>query len=154
MRWQERLAWLLSLGALAGCGPAQPDRTAPQAFEGRGFRATLRKDVLHNTITPQPGVTLYDFHVGSKPLLLVYVGDKPGYPRFAWRPEREEELALPSGLHGQCRAAQTEHGRARECLITLGRSSPRALHVSYEALGPDWVEVADGIIASVAPSGS
>lgn len=137
---------------LVACGgPQEPDRSAPQAFEGRGFSATVRKDVLHNAVTPEPGVTLYDLHIGSQPILFLYVGDRPGYPRYKQPPDREEDLQLPSGLSAHCRASHTAAGRARECLITLGTRSPARLHAFYDALTPEWASVSDAIIQSLAP---
>ena len=143
--------WLFGWLLLAACGgPAEPDRAAPQSFTGRGFTATVRKDVLHNAVTPEPGVTLYDFHIGSQPILFLYLGDRPGYPRYTWKPQREQDETLPSGLRAHCRAARSDGAHARECLITLGASSPRQLHAFYDALTPEWAAVSDAIIHSLA----
>ena len=153
MRAPTSLVWLLWAGVVTACAAGkEPDRAAPQAFQGRGFRALLRKDVLHNTLTPAPGVTLYDFHIGSQPLLIVHVGDRPGYPRYDFRADHEEDLQLASGLSGHCRAATSEHGSARECLFALGPETPRHLHAFYEALGPERAKLADGVIQSFAPA--
>lgn len=139
---------------IVGCGCSavpEPDRTEPRPFEGHGFRATVRLDVLSNVDTPVPGVTLYDFHVGSRPLLFVYVGDKAGYPHFGWDADREERLVLPSGLRAHCRYRRSGRERARECLIALSESSPKQLMLFYEKLPKKWSRVADGIIESIAP---
>lgn len=144
--------WVLGMSLSVGCGgPAEPDRTAPQSYQGKGFSATLRKDVLSNAISPEPGVTLYDFHIGSQPVLFAYVGDKPGYPRFAGAPQAEEDMKLASGLDAHCRIMKAPHGRSRECLIALSDSSPKKLHAFYDALDPEWANVADALIQSFAP---
>jgi hypothetical protein len=128
-----------------------PDRTEPESFEGKGFTATLRRDVLHNAETPTNGVTLYDFHVGSMPLLFMYSGDTAGYPHFGWAADREASEKLPSGLPAHCRYSEKGEGKARECLITLSKHSPKQLLVFYEKLPAKWSKVADEIIASVEP---
>jgi hypothetical protein len=139
------LAAALCVISIASCGASQePDRHAPSTFRGNGFALTIRKDVLYNAISPTPGVTLYDFHIGSQPLLFAYVGDKPGYPHFAGAPERERELELSSGLHATCR----ETSASRECLIALGDDSPKKLHVWHEKLEPRLRDTADSIIES------
>ena len=141
------IGWLV----LVGCGgPSEPDRAAPQSFAGRGFTATVRKDVLHNAVTPEPGVTLYDFHIGSQPILFLYLGDRPGYPRYTWKPQQEQDETLPSGLRAHCRAARSDGAHARECLITLATRSPRQLHAFYDKLTPEWAAVSDAIIQSLA----
>lgn len=148
-----RLLWLSALVMClqsVGCNP-EPARDAPRPFEGREFRATIRRDVLHNSHVPTPGVTLYDFHVGSLPLLLVYVGDQAGYPHFGWAADREGKHTLRSGLKGHCRVAQRPEGRARECLIALSETSPKQLMIFYEKLSPEWADVADAIIESIEP---
>lgn len=141
--------WLVSLCACEEW--REPDRTKPLPFKGHGFRAQLRMDVSTNKLEPAPGVTLYDFHVGSMPLFIAYVGDQPGFPHFAFTPEHETDKPLASGLRAHCRGAQQAKGAARECLITLSDHSPKQLHVWYEDLAPRWAEVADRIIASVQP---
>jgi hypothetical protein len=139
--------WLLG----AGCDLVpEPDRTEPRVFDGRGFKATIRRDVLNSSETPQPGVTLHDFHVGSMPLLFIYEGDDAGYPHFSWAADREEAQQLTSGLQGHCRYAETDKGRARECLIQLSKRSPKQLMAFYEKLPDKWADVADAIIDSVA----
>jgi hypothetical protein len=148
-RWR---AAALGLCLLSACvGPTLPDRSAPQAYEGRAFSAMLRKDVLSNAVSPEPGVTLYDFHVGSQQILFASVGDKPGYPRFGGAVLAEEDLHLPSGLTAHCREMKVERGRSRECLITLSQRSPKKLHAFYAELEPKWASVADGIMLSIAP---
>lgn len=139
------LAAALCVTSIASCGASQePDRHAPRAFRGKGFELTIRKDVLFNEISPIPGVTLYDFHIGSQPLLFAYAGDKPGFPHFGGAPEHEEVLETRSGLSGTCR----DVGEGHECLITLGDDSPKKLHVWYEKLDPGMRKTADRIIAS------
>jgi len=105
--------------------------------------------VRHSAQTPTKGVTLYDFHVGSMPLLFVYAGDDAGYPHFGWAADREAEQTLPSGLKAHCRFAETSDGRARECLITLSKTSPKQVMVFYEKLPAKWADVADEIIESI-----
>jgi hypothetical protein len=139
------LAAALCLVSIASCAASQePDRHAPRTFRGNGFALTIRKDVLYNAISPTPGVTLYDFHIGSQPLLFAYAGDKPGYPHFAGAPEREEALETSTGLSGTCR----ETSGNRECLIKLGDDSPKQLHVWYEKLDPGQRATANHIIQS------
>jgi hypothetical protein len=135
-----------------GCRPEPPSRSEPRPFEGRGFSATIRRDVRHSAETPTHGVTLYDFHVGSLPLLFVYTGDDAGYPHFSWAADREAEQTLPSGLKAHCRFAETSDGRARECLIALSKTSPKQVMVFYEKLPAKWADVADEIIESIEPS--
>jgi hypothetical protein len=142
--------WLL-VPLLACSGMKEPDRSRPVHYDGRGFSATLRMDVSSNAVTPTPGVTLYDFHVGSRALLFMYVGDRPGYPHFSWAPEQATDLQLPSGLTAHCRSAQGDRGTARECLIDLAQISPRKLHVWYDELEPKWARAADVIIESIKP---
>lgn len=143
--------WVIGLQCL-GCDLVpEPSRSEPRAFEGHGFSATIRRDVLSNVETPAAGVTLYDFHVGSRPLLFLYVGDDAGYPHFSWAAEAEQDQTLPSGLSAHCRSAQTESGRARECLIALSKRSPKQILAFYEKLPPEWASVADKIIESVKP---
>jgi hypothetical protein len=153
LRWTGTLVWLV---ALAGCNcdwkAAQlPNRAEPRAFEGRGFSATIRADVRHSADTPEQGVTLYDFHVGSMPLLFVYAGDNAGYPHFNWPGAGEEKQALPSGLTARCRSAEHKDGKARECLIALSKQSPQQLLVFYEKLSDQWAGVADAIVESIKP---
>ena len=147
-RWLVRML-VSSLVVASGCRPL-PDRSAPQPYEGRGFSATLRKDVLSNAVSPEPGVTLYDFHVGSQQILFAYLGDKPGYPRFGGAALVEEDVRLRSGLKAHCRTIKAERGRSRECLIVLSRQSPRKLHAFYAELGDEWATIADGIVESIA----
>ncbi|MEY4576036.1 MAG: hypothetical protein RL701_739 [Pseudomonadota bacterium] len=140
------------LAALLGCDAfAEPDRAAPQRYEGRGFSATLRKDVSTNSLTPKPDVTLYDLHVGSLPLLFIYVGDRPGFPHFAAAPVSEDSDVLESGLGALCRKQKPAGGQARECLIELSETSPTHLHIWYEKLDATWAKAADRIIASIEP---
>jgi hypothetical protein len=127
----------------------EPDRTEPRAFDGLGFSATIRRDVLSNAETPEPGVTLYDFHVGSRQLLFLYAGDSAGYPHFSWAADREQEQTLASGLAAHCRFAESAQGRARECLIKLSPRSPKQLLAFYEKLPDKWANVADAIIESI-----
>jgi hypothetical protein len=108
-------------------------------------------DVSDNRATPTPGVTLYDFHVGSLPLLFMVEGDRPGYPHFGWKPEHEEDSTLASGLRAHCRSAHSGDHASRECLITLGPQSPKQLHVWYEQLTAPSSRFADDIIDSIAP---
>ena len=144
---------LLWLFALAGCKAAQePNRAEAREFDGRGFSATIRADVLHNAETPENGVTLYDFHVGSMPLLFVYAGDNAGYPHFNWPAASEVQQALASGLSARCRTAEHKDGKARECLIALSKQSPKQLLVFYEKLTDHWAGVADAIIESIQPN--
>ena len=135
-----------------GCMPRPPSRSEPRPFEGRGFSATIRRDVRHSAGTPTHGVTLYDFHVGSLPLLFLYTGDNAGYPHFSWAADGEAEQTLPSGLKAHCRYAEREDGLARECLITLSKSSPKQILAFYDKLPAKWAEVADEIIESIRPS--
>jgi hypothetical protein len=149
-----RLLWLFGLSLFAACAwPQEPDRTAPLPYQGRGFSATLRKDVSSNAMTPEPSVTLYDFHIGSQPILFIYVGDKPGYPRFPGPAQSEEDVRLPSGLQAHCRSLKVEQGRSGECLIALSPSSPKQLHAFYDSLEPQWANISDAITQSVAPRG-
>ena len=142
--------WVMSLLCFGCRGLVpEPSRSEPRPFEGHGFSATIRRDVLTNEDSPTPGVTLYDFHVGSRPLLFLYAGDNAGYPHFSWAADREDTLTLPSGLSAHCRYAESAEGRARECLIALSKRSPKQLMVFYEKLPPEWASVADGIIDSV-----
>lgn len=151
MRVDRWFARMLGFSLLVACGgPPEPDRSAPQKYEGRGFSATLRKDVLSNAVSPEAGVTLYDFHVGSQQILFAYVGDKPGYPRFAGPALIDEDLRLPSGLDAHCRTLKAQRGKSRECLIKLSRTSPRKLHAFYAELGEEWARIADGIVESIA----
>ena len=153
LRWIGTLLCLVVLWAWSGCKEAQePNRAEPRAFDGGGFQATIRADVLHNTETPERGVTLYDFHVGSMPLMFVYAGDNAGYPHFNWPAASEEQETLPSGLAARCRSAEHKDGKARECLIALSKQSPKQLLVFYEKLSDKWAGVADAIIASIKPS--
>ena len=155
MRVNRWLARLFGFSLLIACvGPQLPDRSAPQVYEGRGFSVVVRKDVLSNAVSPEPGVTLYDFHVGSQQILFAYVGDKPGYPRFGGAALVEEDLRLASGLEAHCRSVKAERGRSRECLVTLSRGSPGKLHAFYAELGEEWAAVADGIVQSVAARGN
>ena len=148
----RRLALVSSLCLQWACsGPPEPDRGAPQVYQGRGFTATLRKDVRSNAMTPEPSVTLYDFHIGSMPILFLYAGDKPGYPRYAGSPQSEQDVRLPSGLEAHCRVMKAERGRTRECLISLSQRSPKQLHAFYSELEPHWASVADAIIQSFTP---
>jgi hypothetical protein len=143
------LLWVL---AAVGCTPLQePNRAEPRAFEGDSFSATIRRDVLHSVESPERGVTLYDFHVGSMPLLFVYAGDNAGYPHFNWPGTSDEQQTLASGLSARCRSAQNKDGKARECLIALSKQSPKQLLVFYEKLPDHWASVADAIIASIEP---
>ena len=135
-----------------GCRPEGPSRSEPRPFEGHGFRATVRRDVLSNAESPSEGVTLYDFHVGSLPLLFMYAGDRAGYPHFSWTPDREADQTLPSGLKARCRFAETERGFARECLISLSKTSPKQILAFYDKLPSKWAHVADKIIESIAPA--
>lgn len=148
--WLRLAAMVVCLYSV-GCRPEGPSRSEPRPFEGKGFRATVRRDVLSNVESPMNGVTLYDFHVGSLPLLFLYAGDDAGYPHFSWAADRETEQTLPSGLKAHCRYAETAEGRARECLITLSKRSPKQILAFYEKLSPKWAQVADGIIESIAP---
>jgi hypothetical protein len=148
-RWLRLTFSLVSL-LCVGCSLVpEPSRSEPRAFEGRGFSATIRRDVLSNEDSPTQGVTLYDFHVGSLPLLFVYAGDDAGYPHFSWAADREEHVTLHSGLSAHCRYAEADQGRARECLIELSKRSPKQLLVFYEKLSPKWAGVADAIIDSI-----
>jgi hypothetical protein len=147
----SRLLWLV--GTLTCQCVTEPDRTAPVAYDGRGFSATLRKDVSSNAMPEHDGVTLYDFHVGSMPLVFMYAGDRPGYPHFAWTQPQTADLKLASGLSGQCRSMRVEQGISRECLIDLSRKTPKQLHVWYDQLTSDWSQAADRIIASIEPRG-
>ena len=152
MGFIRRLAVVSSLCLIWACsGPPEPDRGAPQGYQGRGFSATLRKDVRSNVMTPEPSVTLYDFHVGSLQILFMYAGDKPGYPRYGGAAESEQDVQLPSGLEAHCRIMKAERGRTRECLISLPQGSPKQLHAFYSELEPKWASVADAIIESLAP---
>lgn len=131
--------------SIASCDASkEPDRRAPRTFRGNGFALTIRKDVLYNAISPAPGITLYDFHIGSQPLLFAYAGDKPGFPHFAGAPEHEAALETRGGLSGSCRDTADGH----ECLFRLGDDSPKQLHLWYERLDPGLRETADRIIAS------
>ena len=142
--------WVLS--STLACAPvAEPDRAQPRQFDGDGFTATLRRDVRSSTQTPEYGVTLYDFHIGSLPLLFMYVGDQAGYPHFGWAAKREQQQTLRSGLWAHCRYAELEAGQARECLIVLSKESPQQLMVFYDKLPAKWAKVADAIIDSIAP---
>jgi hypothetical protein len=111
----------------------------------------VRRDVLSNVENPAKGVTLYDFHVGSRQLFFLYVGDDAGYPHFSWAADREAEHTLPSGLKAHCRYAESPDGQARECLIALSTHSPKQILVFYEKLPANWASVADGIIDSIEP---
>lgn len=147
-----RLIGLLCLLAASSCKEAQvPDRTEARSFEGKGFSATIRRDVLHSVESPERGVTLYDFHVGSMPLLFVYAGDNAGYPHFNWPGMGDEQRTLPSGLLARCRESAKKDGKARECLIALSKQSPKQLLVFYEKLTDHWAGVADAIIDSIEP---
>ena len=150
--WLRLSALLVCLHSF-GCRPEGPARSEPRPFEGRGFSATIRRDVLHSSETPTKGVTLYDFHVGSLPLLFLYAGDDAGYPHFSWAADREAEQTLRSGLKAHCRFAETSEGRARECLITLSKTSPKQILAFYEKLPAKWAKVADAIIESIEPRG-
>jgi hypothetical protein len=142
------VVWLHS----AGCALVpEPSRSEPRTFAGRGFRATVRRDVLNSTETPTKGVTLYDFHVGSLPLLFLYEGDDAGYPHFSWAADREEQETIASGLKMHCRYAESAQGRARECLIELSKQSPKQILAFYEKLPAKWANVADAIIGSIQP---
>jgi hypothetical protein len=138
--------WLLCFGCSL---VPEPLRSEPRTFEARDFTATIRRDVMTNEESPTPGVTLYDFHVGSRPLLFLYAGDDAGYPHFSWAADREQDLTLSSGLSAHCRYAESAEGRARECLIELSKRSPKQLMVFYEKLPAEWASVADAIIQSV-----
>ena len=148
--WRRLTATVLCLHSV-GCSPQVPSRSEPRAFEGQAFRATIRRDVLSNQDSPAPGVRLYDFHVGSRPLLFLYVGDHAGYPHFAWAADRETEQVLRSGLKAHCRYVEAPSGRARECLIELSKRSPQQILAFYENLPAKWASVADGIIESIEP---
>lgn len=152
-RWLALVAAVSMLYSLSAChAPPEPNRAEPRAFDGRWFTATIRRDVLSNEVTPTRGVTLYDFHVGSLPLLFAYVGDHAGYPHYGWAADREEQERLPSGLRAHCRYAVSQQGRARECLIALSERSPKQLMVFYDQLSSQWANAADAIIASIAPA--
>jgi hypothetical protein len=144
MRWLLAAVWLGS-SLLACQASREPDRFAPREFAGRGFRMTIQADVLSNTIKPAPGVSLYDFHVGSTPILFAYAGDTPGWPHFAGAPEHADDSTLSTGLSARCHSI----GNARECLIALGDKSPQKLHVWYEKLDGAMAKRADAIIDSV-----
>src|ERR1700712_2488654 len=130
------LLWLLT--ALSCSAVKEPNRSEPRAFEGHGFSATIRLDILYNVEAPEQGVTLYDFHVGSMPLLFVYAGDNAGYPHFNWPHSSEEQQGLRAGLSARCRSAEHKDGKARECLIALSKQSPKQLLGFYEKLTEHW----------------
>jgi hypothetical protein len=143
------MRWVLAALCLVACQASrEPDRLAPREFAGRGFRMTIQADVLSNTIKPTPGVALYDFHIGSTPLLFAYAGDQPGWPHFAGVPERDENITTSSGLHAHCRTL----GGAHECLIELGDKTPQKLHVWYDKLDAPLAKRAEAIIDSVSTS--
>lgn len=143
------MCWVISLCCFGCSLVPEPARSEPRPFQGRGFSMTIRRDVLSNEESPTPGVTLYDFHVGSRQLLFIYVGDDAGYPHFSWAADREQNLTLHSGLSAHCRYAESAEGRARECLIALSKRSPKQLMVFYEKLPTVWADIADAIIESI-----
>ena len=149
LRVLRLMCWVMGLGCLGCSLVPEPSRSEPRPFEGRGFSATIRRDVLTNEESPAPGVTLYDFHVGSRQLLFLYAGDDAGYPHFSWAADREQRVVLRSGLSAHCRYAESAEGKARECLIQLSKRSPKQLMVFYEKLPAEWASVADAIIESV-----
>ena len=143
------MRWAFAALCLVACQASrEPDRFAPREFAGRGFRLTIQEDVLSNTVKPAPGVALYDFHVGSTPLLFAYAGDAPGWPHFPGAPEHDENITTSAGLHAHCRNV----GEARECLIDLGDKTPQKLHLWYEKLDAAMAKRADAIIDSVSTS--
>jgi hypothetical protein len=148
--WLRLSALLVCLHSF-GCRPEGPSRSEPRPFTGKGFSATVRRDVRSSVESPTKGVTLYDFHVGSLPLLFLYEGDDAGYPHFSWAADREAEQTLASGLKAHCRFSETDNGRARECLITLSQHSPKQILAFYEKLPAKWADIADGIIESIQP---
>jgi hypothetical protein len=136
-----------------GCEPKDETKSySSHVFQGRAFTASLRQDVLTNTLTPTPGVTLYDFHVGSRPIFFIYVGDSPGWPHFAWVPDEEIAFESSGGLSGKCRRKQTASGTSRECIFQLGDESPKLLHVWYEDLDKTTTALSETILTSLASS--
>jgi hypothetical protein len=118
-------------------------------YKGFGFSAALPSDVLVNAGSPGEGFKLYDFHVGSRPLLFAYVGDRPNAPHFKW-PGAVVDKELSSGLQGTCRLQKSQDATSRECLFRLSEDYPQKLHIWYEKLNDDAKQVADKIVDSLA----
>ena len=122
-------------------------------YVGVGFTMVLRPEVLSNADSPGEDFRLYDFHVGSHPLLFAYAGNRPNHPHFSWSaPSIDTELE--SGLRGKCRSRRDPRGTgmSRECLFDLGHENPSRLHIWYENLDPKLMKTADLAIASIAPA--
>jgi hypothetical protein len=124
-----------------------------KTYQGLGFTVVLRSEVLANADSPGEDSRLYDFHVGSHPLLFAYVGDHPGAPHFSW-PGDGVNVVLKSGLTGLCRRQHDSNARrtSRECVFRLGDEFPQLLHIWYDSLDAGLQRTADGTIDSLAAS--
>jgi hypothetical protein len=142
----------VALVLLAACSPGKGYESGRiRIYEGLGFTARLRSEVLVNAASPGEGFRLYDFHVGSRPLLFAYVGNQPNAPHFKW-PGEIVDTELKSGLQGTCRLRREQASSrvSRECLFTLGDEFPQKLHIWYEKLDDDSRQMADAIVESLA----
>ena len=143
---------LCVIATLVACkGQSASDIAHPHLYRGFGFTAMLRPEVLSSADNPGDGFWLYDFHVGSRPLMFAYAGDQPNVPHFTWN---APQLAtnLKSGVRGICKQLRDANkGRAsRECVFDLGRQTPRHLHLWYDSLDATLQRTADEAIGSIA----
>lgn len=148
----RELVWLtacVGLVLLAACDRGKGYvRGRIRIYKGFGFSAALPSDVRANDGNPAQDTHLYDFHVGSRPLLFAYVGNAPNAPHFKWS-GAVVDTELHSGLQGTCRTKQSSAGLSRECLFRLSDDFPQKLHIWYENLDDSASRVADAVVDSL-----